>query len=74
MAINTHTWQQGKAMFEGGSSLSEIADKTGIDRSTISKKAKFQAWQKAKNEHLIADAVKLAIDKSILNQLPRTGG
>jgi uncharacterized protein YerC len=47
VAINTDTWQQAKAMFEGGSNLSEIADKTGIYRSTISKKAKCQAWQKA---------------------------
>jgi transcriptional regulator with XRE-family HTH domain len=68
VAINTDRWQQAKAMFEGGSSLSEIADKTGIDRSTVSKKAKCQAWQKAKNKQLIADDVKLAMDKSTLNQ------
>jgi transcriptional regulator with XRE-family HTH domain len=68
VAINIDTWQQAKAMFEGGSSLSEIADKTGIDRSTVSKKAKCQTWQKAKNEQLIADDVKLALNKSTLNQ------
>jgi DNA invertase Pin-like site-specific DNA recombinase len=68
VAINSHTWQQAKAMFEGGSSLSEIADKTGINRSTVSKKAKCQAWQKAKNGQLITDDVKIAIDKSTLNQ------
>jgi transcriptional regulator with XRE-family HTH domain len=68
MAINKNKWQQAKAMFEGGSSLSEIADKTDIERSTISKKAKCQGWQKAKNEQLIADDVKLALDKSTLNQ------
>ena len=68
MTINADTWQQAKAMFEGGSSLSKIADKTGIDRSTVSKKAKCQVWQKAKNKQLIADDVKLALDKSTLNQ------
>jgi hypothetical protein len=68
MAINRNKWQQAKAMFEGGSSLSEIAGKTDIERSTISKKAKCQGWQKAKNEKLIADDVKLALDKSTLNQ------
>jgi hypothetical protein len=68
VTINIETWQQAKAMFEGGSSLSQIADKTGINKSTVSKKAKYQAWKKAKNEQLIIDDVKMAIDKSTLNQ------
>jgi hypothetical protein len=68
VTINIDTWQQARAMFEGGSSLSQIADKTGINRSTVSKKAKYQAWQKAKNEQLITDDVKIALDKSSLNQ------
>jgi|TARA_B110000240_G_C13246639_1_gene345562 hypothetical protein len=56
-------------MFIHGSSLSKIAEKTSIDRSAISKKNKCEEWQKAENEQLIADDVKLAINKSTRNQL-----
>ena len=68
MAINNETWQQAKAMFEGGSSLSEIAGKTDIERSTISKKAKTEGWSKGINQQLIADDVRLALNKSTFNQ------
>jgi hypothetical protein len=36
-------------MFEGGASLSTIADKVDIERSTISKKAKSEGWHKGIN-------------------------
>ena len=68
MTISKERWQQAKAMFEAGSSLSTIAGKVDIERSTISKKAKSEGWLKGINQQLIADDVRLALNKSTLNE------
>jgi hypothetical protein len=68
MAISKERWQQAQAMFEGGASLSTIAGTVDIERSTISKKAKADGWHKGINQQLIADGVRLALNKSTLNE------
>ncbi len=68
MAISKERWQQAQAMFEGGASLSTIAGKVDIERSTISKKAKADGWHKGINQQLIADDIRLALNKSTLNE------
>ena len=44
MAIAKELWDKARALFELGNSLSLISDSTGIDKSSISKKAKLQGW------------------------------
>lgn len=46
MAISQDLWNKAKALFEQGLSLSEIELETEIKRSSISKKAKTENWQK----------------------------
>lgn len=43
MAINKDIWNKAKAYFELGKSLSYISDETGINSSSISKKAKKES-------------------------------
>ena len=61
MAISQELWLKAKALFEQGLSLNEIELETEINRSTISKKAKSERWQKAKHQQLKSDII--AIDK-----------
>jgi predicted DNA-binding protein YlxM (UPF0122 family) len=68
MAISKQQWQQAQAMFEAGASLSEIAGKVDIERSTISKKAKKEEWDKAINQQLILDDIRLQQRKATLNE------
>ena len=44
MAIAKELWDKARALYELGNSLSLISDSTGIDKSSISKKAKSQGW------------------------------
>ena len=50
MAIDPKKWEKAKAMFAIDKSLSEIQAVTGIDRSTISKKAKAETWPKSTDD------------------------
>lgn len=68
MAISKVQWDKAKGYYEAGLSLSEIKEKTGIDRSTISKKAKNQQWQHAANADYIEAKVLIAEKKSTKNQ------
>lgn len=68
MAISQDRWDVARAMFEGGASLFDISSKTGIDRSTVSKKAKKIGWEKGINQHLVVDEVRIEQEKSTLNQ------
>jgi hypothetical protein len=52
MAIAKHKWQEAQTLFELGNSLSYISNKTDIDRSSISKKAKQEGWQQGRIQHL----------------------
>ena len=60
-------WAQAKALFESGKSLSEINAQTGIDRSTISKRAKTEGWEKGKFQQLIQDAARVSGEISTLD-------
>lgn len=68
MAIKPEIWAKAKVEFEGGKTLTEISFSTGIDKSTISKKAKSDGWQKGKNQQLIIDEARVLAEKSTLNQ------
>lgn len=66
MAISQTQWDKAKTLFEAGLSLSQIADKTGIDKSTISKKAKFNSWQSGEHSDYIEAKKKIVEKKSTL--------
>jgi hypothetical protein len=53
-------WAKAKALFETGKSLNDISTETGIDRSTVSKRAKNEGWEKGKFQQLIADGARVA--------------
>jgi len=67
MAIKQKKWDEAKVMFEGGKNPQFIADKLGIERSTIAKKAKTLGWEKGKNHKLIVKDVQVIAEKSQLN-------
>ena len=69
MAYSAEQWQRAKDLFESGQySLSEISSKVGIDKSSISKKAKIQQWQSGRNADYIEAKELIAVKKSTENQ------
>lgn len=68
MAHSKELWEKAKGYYEAGLSLAMIKDKTGIDRSAISKKAKIQQWQQGKNIDYIEAKEIIAVKKSTENQ------
>jgi len=69
MAISKDRWELAQALFEAGKSLSVIVAETEIAKSTLSEKAKKQAWEKGLNEQLILDDVRVQLEKANLNDL-----
>lgn len=67
MAISQEIWNKAKALFEQGLSLSEIELETEIKRSSISKKAKSENWNKSINQQLKADIKAIDKEKSTLD-------
>lgn len=67
MAISQDKWDKAKALFEQGLSLSEIELETEINKSSISKKAKSEKWEKSKNQQLKADIIDIDFEKSTLD-------
>lgn len=67
MAISQEIWNKAKALFEQGLSLSEIELETEIKRSSISKKAKTENWNKSVNQQLKADIKAIDKEKSTLD-------
>ena len=67
MAISQEIWNKAKALFEQGLSLSEIELETEIKRSSISKKAKAENWNKSVNQQLKADIKAIDKEKSTLD-------
>ena len=57
MAIAKEIWDKAKALFELGYTLQEIELETEINKSSISKKAKKENWEKSKNQQLKSDIV-----------------
>lgn len=69
MAYSQEQWAKAKDLFESGQfSLSEISSKVGIDKSSISKKAKIQQWKSGRNADYIEAKELIAIKKSTENQ------
>lgn len=65
-------WQKAKALFEAGKSLSDINKDTGIDRATVSKRAKKDGWEKGIYQQLIVDGARVkaeisTLDSTVLN-------
>jgi predicted transcriptional regulator len=56
-----------KALFEAGKSLSDINKDTGIDRASVSKRAKKDGWEKGIYQQLIADGSRVKAEISTLS-------
>ena len=59
--------EKAKALFEAGKSLSEINAETGIDRATVSKRAKKDGWEKGIYQQLILDGSRVKAEISTLS-------
>jgi uncharacterized protein YerC len=59
-------WSKAQVLFEIGKSLNEIQNEVGIDRATISKRAKTEGWEKQKLQHLVVDSVRVQSEISTL--------
>ena len=71
MAIDDDIWGKAKAMYEGGATITDIATKTRINRSTINKKSKKDRWVKDANSQLMINEVNNLTDKAALNPYER---
>lgn len=60
-------WEKAKALFEAGKSLSEINSETGIDRATVSKRARKDSWEKGIYQQLITDSARVKAEISTLS-------
>jgi transcriptional regulator with XRE-family HTH domain len=68
MAISKDIWEKARTLYESGKlSLSEISTKTGIDKSSISKKAKIQQWKNGEHSDYIDSRLKIVEKKSTLS-------
>ena len=68
MSYSLEQWEKTKALFESGQySLSKISEKTGIDKSQISRKSKMQQWTSGRNADYIEAKVKIATKKTTEN-------
>lgn len=72
MAIDKEIWNKAKALFELGYTLNEIELETEINKSSISKKAKKEGWQKAKNQPLKAEVIDYEKENSKIIQQKST--
>lgn len=67
MAISKEIWNKARTLFESNQfSLSQISERTGIDKSSISKKAKIQQWSSVENLDYIEAKQTIASKKSTL--------
>lgn len=67
MAYSPEQWERAKAYYTAGLSLREIEAKTGINNSSIQKKAKSQQWKHGENSDYIEAKVIIAEKKSAEN-------
>ena len=68
MAISKDTWEKARGYYEAGLTLREIEKRTGINNSSISKKAKNQQWRHGCNIDYIKAKETIAVKKSAINQ------
>lgn len=67
MAISKELWDKARTLYESNQfSLSQISERTGIDKSSISKKAKIQQWSSVENLDYIEAKQTIAVKKSTL--------
>ena len=67
LAYRQEQWNKAKALFEQGLSLSQIELETQINKTSISKKAKREDWQKSKNQQLKHEIIEIDKEKSTLD-------
>ena len=60
------TWLEARRLFEVGHSLTDIQDITNIDKASISKRSRKEAWEKGKFQQLIHSSVKNKLEISTL--------
>lgn len=68
MAKSPEQWEKAKVMFEAGKPLTDIEADTGINKGSISRKAKADGWEKGKTQQLIIDAARVEEEKATLTQ------
>jgi hypothetical protein len=56
-------WAQAKALYEAGESLRDISEKTKIDNSNISKRAKKEGWERGILPQIAKDKARILIEK-----------
>jgi len=55
-------WDKARSLFELGKSLREISDETGIDHSSIGKRAKRDSWEHGILPQIIDDKARILIE------------
>jgi len=63
MAYSKDQWIKAKTLYEAGLSLSQIKDRTGIARNTVSQRAKKEQWSSGSNADYIEAKEVIAIKK-----------
>lgn len=61
-------WAQARALYEAGESLRDISDKTKIDNSNISKRAKKEGWERGVLPQLADDKARILIEKKAIDE------
>jgi len=72
MAISKEIWEQAKALFMRGDSLSKIAKETGISRGAIGKKSQKELWKKETITTLANDEVQNIINADKIKRQKET--
>lgn len=67
MAYSKEQWLEAKEYFLKGLSLAQIEGEVGINKTSISKRAKAEGWDKQKIQHLKSDIVEFEKEKSTLD-------
>lgn len=68
MAYSEKQWLDAKGYYEAGLSLSQIKDKTGIARNTISQRAKREQWEQGANTDYIEAKQVIATKKGTVSE------
>lgn len=72
MAYSPEQWKEAKAYYLQGLSLSQISAEVGINKTSISKKAKAEEWDRLKIQQLKSDIVEFESEKSTLDEKKST--
>jgi hypothetical protein len=57
--ISQEQWDKAKLLFEAGEKVLHIEEKTGINRGSISRKAKSEEWVQGLLQHAIVESVRV---------------